>query len=453
MKNANNLQVISFTTCTVILAFSRTKIDACSLRFVLRSAVYLLVLTDSVAIQAEERRSTDAGPVEAVLSGWLKRESEYSTVTLKWRNLPTSETLSKLNAAVTSSIPEFQNTHEMDISLGDFAFKSWQLPPLQIERGRDFNIAREVFDEMPERSLSPYAYLLKSHFGIPVPKVSFQRIVREFVSGELNDSWLGDEHNYSRATLQKVPEYGADDWALLQLDTDDNLKCASLDSIAALMAFRPTVSQLFPFHRENCHIDSKSVYVSGTDCIRISEIDPLTNNSRVWFVSSTNPQRLCRFMGQTTTQGVLIDFHWKTVGSSPEVAGWEFCFFHKEDTPLQYWGKSEVIAMNTPTGPISPSITITDFPVGTWVIDERQDNQYLVMPDKTKRLILREELAWLPLQAELAQTQTGQVSQLICSKIWRRKIWSRVIYYFILAAFFSTCTWGVFVLRRYKLKK
>lgn len=399
----------------------------------------------SVTLNGEEFQNSVV-PLDVILNAWAEGQLGSPNVTVHWKRVPHSVPLSKLNATLLSSSSETEPTHRLQISGDDFELYSWRLPPPQIPQGRDFDVTREVFDNLPERSLSSYAFLLKSHFGVPPPSVEFQEFVRQFSGGLLNDYWLPEEKMYPRATLHRLPEYGSDNWALLRFETDENEQCASLDSFAALLAFRPTLTSLFAFSASNCNANVSPTYVCGESCLGIVEVDPITNNSRHWFVSEKSPYTLYRFVGKTKTQGVLVDLHWDGSGDTSEIAGWEICQFHMDDTPVQYWGKSVVTKMDRHSFSDSPIQQIIDLGPGTWVMDYREDKQYLVSANGAKRLILPEELAWLPLQPELAESESGQVSRLIASKIWWRKTWGFFSIYKLLAVLI-----GVYLIGSYAI--
>lgn len=278
-----------------------------------------------------------------------------------------------------------------------------------------------VAQAFPERGLNPYFAALAAKFADPAAERREPFPFMRVFDGELvRDLWRDTE--YPRGTISRPSPLGmvapqAGDYGTpSQKLQDQTLFCAVL----AAYPLHPYVSvQLATFQ-----IAAEPAHVNGEPCLVL--IDPPVGDSRIDRTLWLDPGRdfaVRRFMAKGPEYSIQCDIDY---GLDPDL-GWipsEWTLSLRGTTGISPLLATRVLATGSKAHePLADRELAIVYPPRTWVIDEPAAEQYLVLPDGTHRKVLPKEIYWLPTQAELLASPSGEVGPLIESKMRWRRYW------------------------------
>lgn len=288
-------------------------------------------------------------------------------------------------------------------------------------------VTARVAAAYPERMGTPYLRTLLGHFADETAEQRpVQRFWRSYDGRMLQDYWEGVGTAYPRATLHAASARGSTEWATLQIETETEEQLQTLELMAALVGVRPD-HPLLGIDVRGLSIFPEAAVVGGASCVVVQEIsESVPDVSQRLYLDREREWAVRRYVGTVGGEGVQIDLEYsREVSGRPTPVGWTVLRFAAADRPVQVYARSEVIKLGAGVA-LDESRLKFAHPVGTWVVDRRSGESYLVDTDGERRIVREEELRWLPTYEELLQTRSGEARVFIEGQIAHAERWRTV---------------------------
>lgn len=285
--------------------------------------------------------------------------------------------------------------------------------------------AATVTELFPERKQNPYCDALYSHFA---DRKMARRDVRSFLcffdGTNARGLYPSSAGAYARGLVYKqLGMLRTNSIPLLPTEISNELQDLSLcAAIAALHPAHPALG----IRLEECDVVNEPVLADGDPCVVLKEaIRDETEQRRTVWLDRKRDLAVRRVLIDAPHGNSQIDVRYRDDGHMGTVPVEWFVSCRGKDaaTGPRLYASHVIVTRLEPCGELTDHETAADFPVGTWVIDDRAGKQYIVRENGEHRDVHENEANWLPTYAELAATEPGQVGTLVEAQIQREQYW------------------------------
>ncbi|MBL8851140.1 MAG: hypothetical protein JNG89_15780, partial [Planctomycetaceae bacterium] len=359
--------------------------------------VLLLSLDAATALAAD----VPAADVQTVLASWKERAQQRPAIELQWRRGPRSDSdrFARSDAEWVVADQTGDNAAEATLRIDGnryiYTGRRSAAGPHGYDAAQVKSITASIGTAYPERLGAPYTRALLNHFAdATAEQRQSQQFLRSFDGDQLRDFWTADGDAYPRAVLYTLPEYGSADWACFCLEQDPNEQLQTLELVAALLAICPLHAAL-GIRTEHLRIIG-TASIDGAPCTVLSESSAISDAAtRTLFVD----QERCvvrRYIGGASAAGVQIDIaYFDDVADGTVPKSWIVLKFATADRPVQQYVRA-IVAKCAIAGSLPDAQLTSELQAGTWVVDQPEQQSYLIRERGARRVITPEELRWLP---------------------------------------------------------